>query len=273
LLPHSGSRSCAARVALLLGFGVFGPTGVARAQLAVNRMEIVMRTGSSGERTSVVDVRNESNDTVQAVVRLEDWDRSSDGTNRWYQYGSQPGSCGSALSAFPRSVRLEPSASQSLRVTMDSTTAPEKECWAAVVVETTQPAVGERRALGYVLRTAVKVYVQPATSRANGEIVEFHLAADSGHAAPAATPGPQLQFGFANTGTQHVTARGSVEFRRLDNSVAAREAAPAVYALPGATQTARLAVPKLEKGRYIVILVLDYGGDEVIAAQLEYEVA
>ena len=41
---------------------------------------------------------------------------------------------------------------------------------------------------------------------------------------------------------------------------------------PGARSRIRVAVPLLPQGRYVALAILDYGGDQLAAAQIEYEV-
>jgi P pilus assembly chaperone PapD len=264
-------KSTGSGLALLAGACLAVTPNVLSGQLTVNRMELLMR-GTAGERDAIIGVRNETSTAVQAVVRLEDWDRSADGTNRWYAYGSRAGSCGRALSIFPLSVNLEPGASQSLRLTIDSAAVPPTECWAAAVIESVVEPRPDQH-LTYVLRTAVKIYVDPPGMHAKGEISALRLVdADSETGGPSSST-KQIEFEFANTGLQHLASRGTVEFRRPDNSVAARMEVPTLYALPGARQVQHVSVPRLAPGRYVILLTLDYGGDDLVAAQIEYDVA
>jgi len=238
------------------------------AQIAVDRMDIVFEPAVAGSRAGVITLTNEGAKAVEAQVRLEDWDRAEDGTNRWYPLGTLPGSCGRLVQVFPASVLLEPGASQTVRVTLDSAAGPVPagERWCAAVVETVQPRVVRGRAVNYLLRTAVKLYLLPRELPADGEVAELTLRPHpSAHA-------DSVDLVFENTGGRHLTARGSLEFRRGDNVVAARADLPALYALPGARSRARVAVPMLPAGRYVVLAILDYGGAELAAAQIEYEV-
>lgn len=238
----------------------------ATAQLAVNRVEVVMHTADLLSRDVVIGVRNESERAVQAVVRLEDWDRASDGANQWYPYGSRAGDgrCGKALTVFPQALRLDAGATQSLRVVLDTAHAPKAECWAAAVVETVQPVQRGGQTVSYVLRTAVKIYVQPPGLRADGEIEGLRVVADSGKAPSS------IEVAFANIGTRHVVAEGALEVRRPDNSVVTRVPLPNVYALPGARQSVRVPLPALPPGQYVFLATLDYGGPDIAAALLEH---
>jgi P pilus assembly chaperone PapD len=262
---ESGSTPSLRRAFRVSGWllGVGGLSALATpstAQIAVDRMEIVFQPKTADPRVGVINLKNEGTKPVQAQVRLEDWDRAEDGTNHWFPQGTLAGSCGQLLRIFPASVSLDPGASQAVRVTMDTTAAPAKECWSAAVVETVQPRIASGRAVNYVIRTAVKLYVLPPDLRIEGEVNAMRADRDS------------LDLGFANTGERHLVAKGSVEFRRPDNSVAARVELPVLYTLPGASSRARIRAPKLSAGRYVVLAILDYGGDQLAAAQIEYEV-
>src|SRR5262245_8924180 len=94
------------------------PGRVLHSQLAVGRVEVVMQVGDRANREAAISVRNESDKPVQAIVKLEDWDRADDGSNRWFPYGTHrgTGSCAPALSIFPQSLRLDPGAEQAIRV-------------------------------------------------------------------------------------------------------------------------------------------------------------
>ena len=261
-----------AAAALLVG-AVVAP---AAAQIAVDKTEIVFHAVPGEPKVASINLRNDGKERVQAVVRLEDWDRAPDGTNNWYPYATKPGSCGNVLTVFPLTVSLEPGERQSMRVSLDSTATTDRECWAGAIVETVQPRTVGGRNVAYVIRTATKVYVQPAAALASkGEVVALTIAepaGDSTRADSAKARGPELTLEFQNTGGKHLVTPGEVQFRRADNSIAATVKLPILYTLPGAKSVARVALPKLAPGRYIVLAVLDYGGDELAAGQIEYEV-
>jgi P pilus assembly chaperone PapD len=244
----------------------------AAAQIAIDRTEILFRAEPGEPTVALIGLHNEGKERVQAVVRLEDWDRGIDGTNNWYPYATKPGSCGKALDVFPLTVSLEPDAQQSIRVTMDSTVRLDHECWAGAIVETVQPHVVNGRNVAYVLRTATKIYIEPPTIAARGEVAALKVIKSDSAMASAVAADSALELEFANTGAKHLVTSGEIQFRRPDNSIAETVKLPMLYTLPGAKSTARVAMPKLAAGRYVVLAVLDYGGDELAAGQIEYEV-
>ena len=125
-------------------------------------------------------------------------------------------------------------------------------------------APSQRNGMNYVVRTAVKVYVEPAGTQTAGEITDMNVL--------PSVEGEQLEVWFRNSGTRHYVAKGAVEFRRADNSVAAKIALPDYYVLPGAAQRVKIAVPKLGVGEYIAIAMVDFGGDDIAAMQVEHTV-
>ena len=251
-------------VALLLAL----TAGIAKSQLAVGRVELVMQVSDAASHQASIGVRNESNGPVQAIVRLEDWDRGPDGANRWYDYGTQAGrgSCAPALSIFPQSLRLEAGAEQSLRIVLDRSIAPSKECWAAAVVETLQPVERGGQRIAYVVRTAVKIYVEPSDLATEGEIGSLRVVPDS-----ATATAESVEICFSNTGGRHVIAQGMLEVRQRDNTIVSRTPLPTVYALPGARHLVRVAMPELKQGDYVLLATMDYGGQDIAAALVEHK--
>ncbi len=235
----------------------------AHAQLVVDPLEIVL----TGVRpVALVTVRNESALAQQATLSIGDWDRGEAGENRFFAGGTQKGSCAALIHAYPLAVRVEPHALQSIRIALDGG-APRTECWSVVFVEQAAPqAPSGRFGISYAFRTGVKVYAAPIASMRDGEIDSVIVQRES-------TGGPrqQLVVQFHNVGSAHETAHGTVEIRRPDNSIAARLDISDFPTLPGARRSIVLPLPDLPQGRYVAIAVLDFGGPEVAAGELEFE--
>ena len=244
----------------------------AKAQFAIDKTEMVLAPSDPAQRTGVLMVRNDGAERAQATLSIEDWDRSDDGGNRFYAAGTMPQSCASALKVFPLALNLAPGESQAVRITMDSSasTTSKAECWSVVLVETTLPQTNATgRTLLYRLRTGVKVYALPRGLTVDGQVADVSM-----HSATVASEEAKdtVEVAFQNTGTKHVVAKGKVEIRRPDNSTVAVVTLPLAYALPGATMRVRAVLPALTGGRYVLLAVMDFGGAEIAAAQLEHEV-
>jgi P pilus assembly chaperone PapD len=245
--------------------------GIAKGQFAIDKTELFLNPADTSARSGVLLVRNEGPTRAQATIKIEDWDRAEDGGNRFFAAGTLPQSCAASLKLFPLSLSLGPGESQAVRIDMDpaaARTTTSRECWSVVLVESAVPETGANgRTLVYRLRTGMKVYVMPSGLTADGQVTDVAI-----HSASVANAKDTVEVAFQNTGTKHVVGRGRVEIRRPDNTTAAVVELPLAYALPGATMRVRAQLPALAVGRYVVLAVMDYGGSEIAAAQLEHEV-
>lgn len=269
-MPYAVARRALRGLALALLVLAAGAPA-AHAQFAIDKTELTLVPGDSASRTALLLVRNEGTERAQANLKIEDWDRAEDGTNRFYTAGTYPNSCAKGLTVFPLSVTLGPGESQYVRITYDPVAAGRtmgapRECWSVVLVEHILPRPdASGRTLYYTLRTGAKVYVEPPGLTRDGQVSDVAIRA-------AGSGGREAEVVFQNTGTRHLVAKGHLEFRRPDNTVAASVKLPEAYALPGATARTKTVLPPIARGRYVVLAVLDYGGSELAAAQLEYEV-
>ncbi len=268
-MPRHASGSVRACLALAWAAGSLAASPArAEAQITVDRLEIAFQARPDQPRLGVINVRNDGDRPLQALVKLEDWDRDEDGNNRWHPLGTVDGSCGRVLEVFPLSVNLDSGASQAIRVTLDSGVTLDRECWAAAVVETVAPRAADGMGVRYVIRTATKIYVQPDGLVSGGEVTAMDIGrmpvgqkGDTAHAVAVT---------FANQGRLHLVTRGEVQVRRADNTVAATIPLNPGYTLPGARVRMRAAMPQLPAGRYVVLAILDFGGAEYAAGQIEY---
>ena len=243
---------------------------LSQAQFAIDKTELFLRPDAPDQRNGVLMVRNEGSERAQAIIKVEDWDRADDGTNRFFPSGTKPGSCAQALKVFPLSISLAPGEAQSIRIDLDAGAASSiaKECWSVVLVESQQPrAQASGRTIMYTLRTGLKVYAAPAGLKVDGEVSDVNVVdRTSDHG-----PEQDVLVAFKNIGEKHVMAQGRVEVRRGDNTVAASVTLPPMYALAGAEMRVKALMPTLPKGKYVLLAILDYGGLELAAAQFEYE--
>jgi|GEM_PF-1997994 len=80
--------------------------------------------------------------------------------------------------------------------------------------------------------------------------------------------GDTVEIVYANTGTVPTTIVGSLQVHVSEDSLAASVTFADTYTVKaGATQRFRVPMPKLAKGRYMMLAVVDYGGTSMTAAQ------
>jgi hypothetical protein len=81
-----------------------------------------------------------------------------------------------------------------------------------------------------------------------------------------------LVVAFRNTGGSSLRTTGRVEFRRADNSVAAVATIAEFPTLPGARRNVAVALPTLAAGKYTALAMLDFGGSEIAAGQIDVDI-
>ena len=235
------------------------------AQLLVDPLEVSITASGASRVTGSFSLANTSDVPVQATITRQDWDRAENGDNRFLPAGSTGASCGTMLTVSPVSIRVEPRSSRIIRFAVTGAAALRKECWDIFFVEEVPQRAGARgNSLQYIFRTGVKVYVAPQGLKRDAAVED--MAVDE-------VPKRQVSIRFRNTGGTHLLAKGHLEYRRLDNSLAAKVAIPEFPTLPGAIRKVMVDVPAdLAAGDYVVLALIDFGGAEIVAGQIDLQV-
>ncbi|MDQ8155306.1 MAG: hypothetical protein P3B98_11660 [Gemmatimonadota bacterium] len=246
----------------------------ATAQLSVEDLELrfVSVPGGKAPAAQTFRINNTGDQPLQATISIADWDRAESGQNRYFTAGSQASSCTAHMGVFPMVLRLEPHSSEDVRVALKDGVG--AACHSILFVETPPPPPSARGAsITYRLRYGVKVYVEPNSPFA-GEIVESGVVAASVAASPTAHAprADSLEILYRNPGSRQSLTTGEIQIRRPDDSVAARIPVGEFPVLPGATRRLRLPLPTLATGRYVILALLEFGGDDVVATQVEWQV-
>ena len=258
----------------------------ASAQLLVDPLEVTILATGSGRVSGSFSLSNTSDKPVQATITRSDWDRVENGDNRFLASGSSGSSCGAMLSVSPVSVRIEPHTSRVVRLGVQPAGPIAKECWDIFFVEEVPQRTSTKgNSLQYIFRTGVKVYVAPPGLARDGAVEDMAVvnapppknvaATPSKTTAAVASTSPnkrQISIRFHNTGASHLVAKGRLEFRRLDNSLATQLSIAEFPTLPGAIRKLLVDVPSdLPVGDYVVLALIDFGGAELVAGQIDYQ--
>jgi P pilus assembly chaperone PapD len=249
----------------------------ASAQLLVDPLEVTLITANQSRVAGSFSVSNTTDEPVQATITRQDWDRVENGDNRFLPSGTSGNSCGAMLTVSPLSIRVEPHTSRTIRVATQNASALAKECWDIFFVEEIpRRSTTSGNSLQYIFRTGVKVYLAPPNLARDGAVenmaVEEVPLTTTPVANASATRKQQIAILFHNTGGMHLLAKGHLEFRRLDNSVAMQVPVPEFATLPGATRKLNIGVPSgLAAGDYVVLALIDFGGAELVAGQIDYQ--
>jgi P pilus assembly chaperone PapD len=257
----------ARRTALTLGLLV-ALSASAKAQISVTPIDFSL--DPAGNRVGAFTVSNDTPSPQQITLYANDWDRDEDGNNRFYPLGTLANSCKGRIQIFPQNTRLAPKASTSIRVGLLPSDTSRTGCWTIVFAETAPAAGRAGTKLAFVTRIGVKVYVTgQATAGLDATIDSMSVIPGTERDSAKRDVSVVLH----NTGGQALTARGTLEFRTLDNAVAAKASVDDTPVLPGALRRIRIPVPaNLAPGKYIALVVLSYGGSDDVAGQVEVDV-
>lgn len=268
--PSRNARRRGQDLALAVAFALVARG--AAAQIAVDELElhVPLRAGAIG-LSQTFHAANPGQTPANATISVEDWDRSERGENRYYPLGSLPTSCGIHVRVFPSVLRLDARSVQTVQVTVDSADAIPRGCYTILFVQTERNRGPGSSGLVFSVRYGVKVYVEPEAPL-NAEVtamsVERRTASKTANdASPRA-----LMVSFHNSGSRQTETHGKVEVRRVDDSVVSTIDIPEFPTLPDATRRLNVLIPPLPRGKYVLLAMLDYGGQEIAAGQASLEV-
>jgi P pilus assembly chaperone PapD len=259
-----------------------GPlVGVAAAQVVVEELEVHLRlTGAQDQVGQLIPVKNELDRPQQVRVTIGDWYRDSLGRNVFVDAGSLESTCGDRIQVFPTNFVLAPKSTEFVRVQY-SPTASDDGCWSIVFIETVQPPranpANEGSFLTLELRTGVKIYVHHPNPVRSGAVEAadvdlFWRRVDPQARSDDTTLVREAVVRFANTGTAHYRLKAELEIRDANAQLLHRLPAREFPMTPGAWVDLHLPMPTLAPGDYIAIVLLDFGGDDISAAQIDFRV-
>lgn len=259
-----------------LGLTLFvGAAQPVAAQFAIDELELHITADGSGAQTRVIPIRSNSDSVQQIRVTLSDWERDSVGGNLFLPFGTHASSCNGRVEVFPLTLQLGPGATEFVRVTFRGTDTADPGCWAVILTEAVRPpsSRSEGAAVSITTVMGVKLYVHARNAQAQGDVVSadvesFWVPAASGDSVLAR----DVAVRFANTGGAHLRVRSSVEIRNEATQVVARLDGPEAYITPQAFRDILIRLPSIPRGRYIAVVLLDFGADELTAAQVEFEI-
>ena len=282
-----GSRTVmvgrAVRRALSLSLAIGLLSSALQAQISVEELEVHLQLQGTARNTlaQIIPIKNDQDRPLQVRARIASWYRDSLGRNVFIDSGQVEGACGDRLQVFPVNLQVAPGAREVIRVAY----APEANdagCWSIVMIETLEPPpltqTREGSFLAIEVRTGVKVYVHAADRRKAGEVVGAEMGLFWRRVDPQSRTGDTTQVReavvrFANTGPSHLRVKTILEIRNSDAQLVEKIEGLEYPMTPGAVLDIHAAVPaKLPAGDYIAILLLDYGGDEIHAAQIDFRI-
>lgn len=235
-----------------------GAPAATAAQIAVYPVT-VKAEATDQVSTSSFTVENHGTSPLEALIYLSDYDRSDDGDHSYQEFGGHENTCAGRLEAFPDQLSVGPGEHGEVRLRLDPGPG---TCWAVVFVEQrTLTASG----ITIAQRIGVKFMAEQRGLERAGALLG--MAADT-------TAEPAALMAFQNQGGGVLDVRGEMEVRGLGGDVVTVVAMTPFEVLPGRRRTVRvsLADANLEPGRYVLVGILDFGGDYLAGGQALIEV-
>lgn len=230
------------------------PAKNASAQITVDHETVTLNPTNTAERIANLVVRNAGTSSTQVSVQLEDWDVDAQGASHWRKNGAVAGSCGRRVSVSPGTLQLGPGEQQVVRVSVNANARFDAECWSAAVVRTVA-ALKSKNDSVTAARTTVPLYVTPSGLSVDGELSDMFVKGDS------------LEVIFKNTGKLRTSIVGEIQVQTPGDSVVTTVPLDSATVLVGATRRFRVAMPKLPRGKYVLVALVDFGGEQLTAVQ------
>ncbi len=207
-----------------------------------------------------LNIRNEGDELLQLRLYVVDFDQMASGEHKYFAPGTHRRSCADRLSVTPDAISVPAGAKAVVTLRMEAG-GEGVTCWSMVFAESAGRSPSGVR---ITERIGVKAYGVPGETMAIGGIERAVVASsDSGR---------RLEFEFANPGAGPLRPEGLVEIRRMDGSLAWSEAVDAFSVLPGAARRVLVDLPVLPEGRYLAMPILDFGGEFLAGAQVDFVV-
>lgn len=232
--------------------------GAAAAQFSVYPA-MVEFNGAAGVGTESLTVENQGDEPIEVRVYQSDYDRTEEGGHVYLEPGTHESSCRGRLQAFPDQLGVGPGQRGEIRLRLESAAA---GCWGIVFVEKrTLTASG----ITVAQRIAVKVLARPPGGAMEGRV--RGVSVDTAAGRPAVV-------WFANEGERVLDVEGEVEIRDLTGEILEVLDVEPFQVLPGRTRRVRVALEDvaLAPGRYVLVAILDFGGDYLAGGQTLLEV-
>jgi len=253
----------------LLIVGVFSMSSFG---LRLSQIEFDLSLPGGATETGTFFVINDEEESTTVNISLADWDRSVDGENRFMDVGTITRSAAQWINVAPTQFTLEPGESQEIRFTIAVPIGIQGTFWTALIVEGTPREVeAEGGATIFVRkRFAVKILeTPPGSDIPNGQINSLKVTGLNPLNAVVE---------FENTSLVNLTnVKGRVEIRNTAGEVLESVAIEDFPVLPGAVRqvdvpSARELGDTYEPGRYLILSILDFGGDNLLGGQFVLDV-
>lgn len=240
--------------------------------LRLSQIEFDLSLPGGATETGTFFVINDEEESTTVDISLADWDRAIDGENRFMEVGSIARSASEWINVAPTQFTLEPGESQEVRFTIAVPTGIQGTFWSALIVEGTPREVEAESGATILVRKrfAVKILeTPPGSGSPSGQI--------NGLTVTGLNPLTAV-VEFENTGLVNLSSvKGRVEVRNTAGEVLESIVVEDFPVLPGAVRLVQVPSTRelgevFEPGRYLILSILDFGGDNLLGGQFVLDI-
>ncbi len=260
---------------IAVAFFMLSSIGTDAQELEVSPGTMMFETNPGSSQTQQIFVRNKGNTEQSFIFKLSDWLTDDKGEVKYFEPGSTARSCSNWITVSPSLVTLQPNESARVNVTMLVPNDDPSTKWAVIFVESAVEQTGAKAidkdvqmGLQVAARIAVPVYQSPTTNTLYKGTLEgltetIDEAGTRTYKTQAINLGDKIlnckvYFTISNLETADETTSKPIEFSLLPDSN---------------KEITFTAENPLEKGKYSVAAILDYGyNEELEGIQLDIEV-
>ena len=232
----------------------------------------------AGEKGDLyVKVTNQGDKPVTIRGHLKDYRVDREGKPHELEAGTVERSCSKWLLVSPALFTLGAKEEKRVRATLELPEGVNGTYWAYLFFEQVskpEPRIQKKGAATFSLFVKQRWQINiketvPETAEKRGQISDMNLVLHDNN-------GPEINVEFTNTGNVILSCRGQVQIRggdgkTVDSFQLAKGGDFMVY--PGGTRILKtIALDKLPPAEYIALAIIDYGGEELVAGELEFEV-
>jgi hypothetical protein len=252
-------------------------SSLALANYSVSPLTLELPAPGGEERTGYLEIRNTGDIPVSVKLYKQDFLVESNGQEKEFPSGELERGCADWITMSPSGViSLEPGKTQDVKVRIQAPEKIEGSYWAKIFAEQlTRPKPVEAQHNGMTMQLFIKQRWEvrihstvPGTENPNGEITTLNVDL------PSEENPLSFTMTFVNQGNTLLQCNGYVDVKNEDGetvekSTFAGEGSFNIYPNGERILKATLKEP-LPAGDYIALAVIDYGGDALIAGEIEF---
>lgn len=264
---------------VLLMVGVSGL--LVQGQIGVSTLSVDVSLPPGGSFTGGFEVINNSQQPREFTVELKDYDRNIEGGLVLLNPGTHPRSLAKFLSFTPARFTLVPQQKQQITFKIEIPATERGPHWAALAVTSPAPSSGAQPpplppgqqpsipvTIGMAEQFIVKIrHTDPTNAVNRGRIVSVQALL------PERDKPLRIVVEYENTGTTFQIAKTQVRIVNAKGEIVVQKKAEDMAVLPGGKQ--RLEIPvteKLPSGTYLALVIIDFGGDFLVAGQVRFQI-